>query len=215
MPIFLDGIMPPALMGGSAVGSVLEIAAFAVGGAIIYLYLFNRVTRQSFHDLIARTYVIDSATQGKVGVGPVWKGHLIVLAALLLVTLGVSKVVELRLERSRDFSVLFSIIEKLTNSRMVYSASAIEMAAMGTDGTNHYLVVSARWKGRPGNLQRATKEIASMVLDQDPNILGQQVLVVNVTYGFNIGIASAWRGYTARGTPAEWRTKFNQVNPAK
>jgi uncharacterized RDD family membrane protein YckC len=212
LPFFLNGIMLPASMGGSIVGTAIETIVFVAGGAIIYLYLFNRATRQSLHDLIVGTYVIDSATQGKVDVRPLWKGHPVVLTALLLVGIGYSTLIEPRLARSNTLSGLIPIVEKLLNSKKVYGANVMKMTYMGTGGTAHRLEVRANWRSRPGDLPRARAEIASMVLDQAPDILGQDTLVITVSYGFDIGIASGWRSETDSGTPAEWRVKINQAN---
>ncbi len=212
LPFFFDGMLPPPSMGWPVIRIAMEIIIAGAGLALPYLYIFNRATRQCLHDLIARTYVIDSATQGKVGVRPLWKWHAIVIIALTLAAIGYSEIIEPKLYRASGLSGISAVVEKLVKSKELYGASVGEITNWGSSGASHRLIVSARWRGRPDNLPRARAEIASMVLDQAPDILGQDTLVITVSYGFNIGIASAWRSYGDSGTPAEWKVKINQAN---
>ena len=62
------------------------IGALLVGGSfsILYLYLFNRRTRQSLHDLVVGTYVVYAGAQQEE-VREVWKPHLVIVALLFII----------------------------------------------------------------------------------------------------------------------------------
>lgn len=53
---------------------------------ICYLYIFNRQTRQSLHDLAVDSYVVDYFSTGRINLPKIWKGH---RAASAILGLGV------------------------------------------------------------------------------------------------------------------------------
>ena len=69
-----DGVLAPG-------GPLINALVFGLGGAILYLYLFNGVTRQSLHDLVAGTYVVRETAEAELEVDPVPRVHLVVAAA--------------------------------------------------------------------------------------------------------------------------------------
>ena len=79
LPFFLNGaLIPPSVM-ISPLGVLVGLIIFGIGGAIIYLYIFNRRTRQSFHDLAAGSFVIRSlAAAPPVAIG-ISKYHIVVV----------------------------------------------------------------------------------------------------------------------------------------
>ncbi len=57
IPFFLNGaLISPSVM-ISPIGYVIGFILFGAGGAIIYLYICNRLTRQSLHDLFVGSFV--------------------------------------------------------------------------------------------------------------------------------------------------------------
>lgn len=57
-PVIANGAILNIETGAEIIGAVLAAIVFWIGPANIYLFLFNRNTRQGFHDLLARTYVV-------------------------------------------------------------------------------------------------------------------------------------------------------------
>ena len=51
LPFFLNGALIPTSVIMSPLGILIGLIVFGIGGAIVYLYIFNRRTRQSLHDL--------------------------------------------------------------------------------------------------------------------------------------------------------------------
>lgn len=84
MPYFLNGAHVSQQWMMSWFGIVFSVLVFGFGASIIYLFLFNRRTRQSLHDLIAGSFVLKSdAPEGPVTV-KIWRGHYVVVAILLM-----------------------------------------------------------------------------------------------------------------------------------
>jgi len=57
---------------------------FGLGGALVYLYVFNRRTRQSLHDLAAGTFVVAARHSGGIR-ERIWRPHLALAAGWLVV----------------------------------------------------------------------------------------------------------------------------------
>lgn len=84
IPFFANGLpLDPRLAMSSPLGYLLALVVFGGMLAIIYLYIFNRRTRQSLHDLVVGSYVecFDRATQA-VPFPNMWRGHIVVVAVL-------------------------------------------------------------------------------------------------------------------------------------
>ncbi len=73
---------------------------------------------------------------------------------------------------------------------------------------SQYLQVTAVWKGKPEDIEAACEEIAEVVMNEYPRTAEQDSISISIKYGFDIGIADAWKSYTASATPAEWRDRL-------
>lgn len=61
----------------------LSVAIFGIGLSIVYLYVFNRKTRQSLHDLLVGSYVVSGESKEPVEAAPLWKLHSAVCVFIL------------------------------------------------------------------------------------------------------------------------------------
>jgi hypothetical protein len=73
------------------IGFLIGFILFGFGGAIVYLYVFNRRTQQSLHDLVVGTFVTRAFPHGKV-VGSIWRPHLIMVGLWLVAVIGIEEV---------------------------------------------------------------------------------------------------------------------------
>jgi uncharacterized RDD family membrane protein YckC len=87
-PFFLDHLVIPLSVTMSPIGALIVLILFGFGGAIVYLFIFNRRTRQSLHDLVMGTFVTRASPPGKV-VGAIWRPHLIIVGVWLVVVIGI------------------------------------------------------------------------------------------------------------------------------
>ena len=99
----------------------LSVAIFGIGILIIYLYVFNRRSRQSLHDLLVGSYVVSADTSGPVIAPAVWQGHLAV-CALLLVASGATPYFTKNLAASEPFASLMDISHALNSEPWVLHA---------------------------------------------------------------------------------------------
>jgi len=74
-PFFLNGAQFPNELMTSFFMYPLSLIIFGGIFSIVYLYVFNRTTRQSLHDLLAGTFVVNANVEKHVA-GTVWRVHI-------------------------------------------------------------------------------------------------------------------------------------------
>lgn len=214
VPFFFNGApMSPDIMQSPLVMILLAFIVFFMGGATIYLYLFNRKTRQSLHDILLSTFVInlDSSLERE----PIWKGHFITLGIYLtIIIVGVTIFIP-KLAKKEFFADLLKTQQQIQKSGLVqYSTVSTGFTWTSnneSDSENKftYCTINAKLNHRPSNYEKTISEIAKIVLNSYPPIFEKSSLIINVIYGYDIGIARAWNNQSKQLSPAEWEALIN------
>jgi len=211
LPFYLNCVLSSV---GIAVVSwtalLLGLVVFCMGGTIAYLYLFNRRTRQSLHDLAVGSYVVRVQPRGLINAPPIWKGHLIAIAVLLLLAVTLA-CAGMALTRVAFFEQLLTVQQAILSSGSVNSVSVTEGVSMSSFNGNFQsakvLSVNTQWKEKPLDFQAAAHEVAALVLKTDPDATRDDLLSVTISSGYNIGIYSSHRSETVSHSPAEWKSE--------
>ena len=198
----------------SPIGYVIGFILFGFGGAIIYLYVFNRRTRQSLHDLAAGTFVTKTSPQGVV-TGSVWRPHLVVVGVWFVAVVGLS-VAMTSLSQKGIFPGLIDVQQAIQAAGKVHVATVNVGKSWrivgGSRSEATYFHSNAIWKQRPEDDEAAARSIASIILLKYPDIADKDVLTVNITYGYDIGIAGAWKSHTFSHSPSEWQKMLSETS---
>ena len=187
---------------------VLAVAIFGIGLSVIYLYIFNRTSRQSLHDLLVGSYVVAAEATGPVVAAAPSRVHLAV-CALLIVAAGIAPYFMKNLAASEPFASLMNVYHAVNSEPWVVSSKVNKgQTFMTTTGggrrTITHLSITAYSKDPDiKNVERA-KQLAALALSADSSARGLDVIQVTLVYGYDIGIASAWRSQNHTHTPAEW-----------
>ncbi len=207
VPFFLNGLIISPSITQSAIGYVIGFIIFAFGGSIIYLYIFNRRTRQSLHDLVVGTFVVRTDPKGEVAATLVWNGHFVVVGIWFLVIFGLLVIAPI-VSHIGIFPELFAVQKSIQASGKVHVATVFVGKSWGSTGDETwettYFSSNAIWKSRPDDFEVAAAQIAAIVLDEYSEIMQKDILAITVTYGYDIGIARAWRKWNVRHSPQEW-----------
>lgn len=207
IPFFLNGAMiPPSIVMSPVIGTMLGLLIFGFGGSIVYLYVFNRKTRQSLHDLIVGSYVIKQNANGPLVVPSVATIHYGVIATLFIVVILFSTVIGPKLTGKGPFPELMNIYEKLQAMEGVNVAGVNVDKTFGTGGTSTYLTANVVMRKKPRSFEEAANNAARLILANYPNAKNKNFLTISVVYGFDIGIASGWQRQNFSHSPAEWES---------
>lgn len=212
VPYFLNNLQSRTIQQYAIAGTVAALIIFGAGGAIIYLAIFNRATRQSLHDLLLGTYVVRTTPSGPVSTPAFWKKHWTIILALNVAVVAGSWVASSYLSKVPSFAGMLTLQRTVDDTGRFQAVSVMKGTNWGPQGTNTFLNVNVVSKSG-ANLEDQTVEVARIVLEKEPTALGSDTLNITVTYGFDIGIASGWRSYFNRGSPEAWTKRFQQGSP--
>jgi len=208
IPYFLNGLpLPGAALTSLAISSLLVLMVFGIGFSITYLYLFNRKTRQSLHDLIVGSYVVSAKPSvGEASFPPIWRGHWAIVSILIVLSLSTPVIAE-QIMSSKFFAGMTPMYQAVQTQPHVINATVNRGSASfyGTRGHSetHYLSAALRVDQPITNDKSYARNIAHIIGALDPSLAQENVVTVRLTYGFDIGIASGWRGQTYTFKPDE------------
>jgi hypothetical protein len=171
--------------------------------AIVYLYIFNRTTRQSLHDLVVGSYVARVPAEGAIVPVPVWSVHKIVVGVVLAAA-AVAPYFTMNLANSGRFAPLMQAYKAVNAVPGVVVATVNQGETFGNGANTTYLQVTAFIAEPRVQDPALAKQLAKAALDADPSYMKLDVVQVVLARGFDIGIASAHTSMNYNDTPAGW-----------
>jgi hypothetical protein len=211
VPYFLNGAFVDA---GTMTSWLVTFLVLGLGGSIVYLLLFNRRTRQSLHDLAVGAYVVsnkagDSSSENR----EMWPAHSIVVGLILAAAL-VLPYFGQRLASSSLFVELLSVQHALQQDPDVRHASAVVgvnkfFGKNQSATTTHIFSSSIVLSRRVTDVDSLANRLARIILDQDASAGKEDEIAISIHYGYDIGIASAWRNRDFAFSPEQWRKRFS------
>jgi len=229
----------PAAKGGlfsevwTGVSFLLDAGVFAM----VYLYVFNRRTRQVTHDLVAGTFVIrasawplpatrmDGMDTGMAAAGGargvvtrerVWNPHFGIIAGLLTVFCIAGYFGARAMKKANWFSGLPPIHDALLEQPEVENAGVMYQHnfAGGSDEANS-IVITIQPGSNFGEDEAEATKMAGIALKASPEASRVGTLTVVIAHGDNFGVFN-W-SWTRRfsHTPEEWRKILETGNPSK
>ncbi|MFC3201654.1 RDD family protein [Alteromonas oceani] len=184
---------------GSYFWVLYPIGALIIGGSfsILYLYVFNRRTRQSLHDLVVGTYVVYAGAQQEE-VREVWKPHLVIVALLFIVGF----------ISPRFIFIVFSYSEfeqMLATRAALMQEPGVNTVGIMDSSTSYYGEPTGQGNTLQNSVDLAVyidsnrvddmeyaRELAEKVLVHYPDAMDKDVISVDLYYGYDIGIWSSW-----------------------
>lgn len=213
---FLSNAQLPDALLFSAWAAVLGLAIFGLGACLLYLFVFNRRSRQALHDVLSGSFVVRAAWQGPLPAAltaPLPRLHRGV-CALLLVLGAVGPLVSqhwLQKDGAATFAPLAQILRAVNALPWVQSSAVNQGVSYthsskdgGSSKTVRHLSISAI--SRDAHIDRAERlqELARLALAAHPEAAALDAIQISVAHGYDIGIASSWRYQHQALSPADW-----------
>ncbi len=191
-----------------------SLVVFGFGGAIVYLFIFNRRTRQSLHDLFVESFVVRADESGDV-TARIWPIHFGIALSLLAAALAAPALLQEQMsavisdDAFKSLQGLEAEVLKLPDVRRVSVATqTVTFATTRETATTRYLVVTIGLRRRIEDTAPIFRDVAKAVLDREPSLLGQEKLRITIETGFELGIVNVTNTQTETGTAGEWREKI-------
>ncbi|USH01373.1 RDD family protein [Grimontia kaedaensis] len=187
---------------------IYPLSFIILGGflSILYLYIFNRVTRQSLHDLVSGTYVV--SVNGSIGTPlSIWKPHLVIVT-LVLITSFLSPIFTSDLVKSKDFISLLETEREIRKNKLVKSATVQEVSSTfnsfdSSSKTIKFVEANVFLHKKGVYDANIAKRLAAIIVDVYPDSLNNSFIQVTLTYGYDIGISSRWYSNVYRFSPKD------------
>lgn len=184
----------------------LSLIIFGGLFSILYLYIFNKITRQSLHDLIVGTYVVNANVEQQE-LGKVWSVHFIIVAIIFLAATVVPAFTT-QLAQSEPFKGILEVRSALSNNPSVAYAtisSGSSTFSSTNEGSKTTTYVSSKVFLRADNVSdvELARRLASIVIANYPEVLQKDTIQITLTYGYDIGIASSWSNHSHNFNPRE------------
>ena len=186
----------------------LSVVIFGGILSILYLFVFNRVTRQSLHDLAVGSYVVNADAENQK-VGAVWRVHLIIVALLFVIT-AILPAFTGKLAQSGLFKGLLAAQSALSREPGISYCtinSGTTTSISSNSGSRHttYVGVKAFLSADNINDRKLARHLADIVLQTFPDAGKKDAVEITLIHGYDIGIWSRWYSHTYDFNPAELR----------
>lgn len=206
IPFFANGLpVDPGMAMGSVLGYLLALIVFGGMFVTVYLYVFNRRTRQSLHDLVVGSYVerFDSPAR-PVPFPTMWRGHLAVAGLLAVAALGVP-IAANHLAQTESFADLMPLYRTLSSQPHVMTAQVARGWASMNGRTSRSLQSSLQLDAPLIGDAAMARRIAQRMAEADSQIAQENAVVVRLVFGYDMGIASGWKAHVYSYKPEELR----------
>jgi uncharacterized RDD family membrane protein YckC len=184
---------------------VLACIVVLIATADVYFYLFNRGTRQSLHDLLFGTFVVNVATEPEPRA--VWPLHRFFAAGIWILLCAVGLVV-MRFMNQSPFSDMLEIRNALMRDPLLsaatvaYTTTGTMTAGGGIEKHSYYAATLTIDEDRVADKGLA-RDKAKVLLATYPAAAREGAVVIELVYGYDIGISSSWQSASYTFTPEQ------------
>ncbi len=211
VPYFLNGApIPPRLL-FTWIALLLSFIIFGIGLSIVYLFVFNRRTRQSLHDLVVGTFVVKTGRSPEALKPKIWAGHYVIIAFLLIASICAPLLLK-GLATKGPFKELLPLQTSLMNLPDVRYASVFAGKSFFSDSKGSRSVntvsVAIQVNKRIEDYDTFANRMAKVVFESHPEVTQRDQLIVNIIYGYDIGIAHSSFSHGYNFSPAQWQQRI-------
>jgi len=215
LPYFLNGLYFPFIPLPNTLNLVISwllmLIVFGMGLSIVYLFLFNRRTRQSLHDVLLKTFVILEKAEDVAPRREIWPVHYAVTACILVASVTLPYFLSGNVKLDPGMTVLYK------NLQQTGKYTFVEITDMKHKmGSVHSTSIDVKvWmKEKPETFRSAAENIAAKVFSLFPEVEARDYLAVSISRGFDIGIWSVSRTESFNLTPERWRKQLGDRVPS-
>lgn len=200
-PFFVQGSgLPGALLHSFW---IYPVSLILFGGLVstAYLMVFNRRTRQGPHDWICKTFVVNVESDPQRP-EPIWLGHSVTVGFVLVLSLALPAAVQ----QSNIAEPQPDLDRSAAQLKQLDLVNHVQMARVDSgrdDVENRFTSAQIMLTENRVDDEDLAADIASQLLQGNDRIRTQGPLMINLTYGYDLGIFSSWDSRMHRFNSAE------------
>jgi uncharacterized RDD family membrane protein YckC len=218
LPATLNGMYFPIEKPGLFMSIAPALCVFGLGGALAYLYCFNRQTRQSAHDLATGSFVVSANESAEIH-RAIWKPHLaIVLVWFCVVGVGLI-ILPGVLGQSSDYQALVELHRAAQSvvpgaQVSVNRGTTKSFASQGGGSTATFLSVGVAVPLKPDSYEALADRMAATILHDLSDYGHVAQMTISVSYGYDILISSTSTTKSFTHSPQEWLKRVRMEDPS-
>jgi len=193
VPYFLNNAHFSSLEIGAYLDLVYSFVIVIFMSSVVYLYIFNRDSRQSLHDFAMGTFVVNvnvDRDRDREDVRVTWKAHLYVLCAFLVLSVITPSFLS-KATPSESVRMLIKTQSALIDNASVYYATiATGKLVQANSDTITYMRSQIYLKENLVKDADLASRLAVIIIANFSGSKGVDVVQVNLSYGYDIGISS-------------------------
>lgn len=181
--------------------------------SLLYFYIFNRITRQSLHDLLTNSFVLRVNALQPIN-DRIWPKHYIICFTLVLIIF------------VGGFNMQYRLIKNNSDLTMIQDLRSELLKINGIDNVGVSLLNMARvndaYKFRDLNvvvlihdnsipLSQLEETIAKTILEKYPQSHDVQEIHIRISYGYNIGITKKYTTFVVDFSPHNWQQRIHAI----
>ena len=214
VPICLNVLYLPVLP--ALIQLIIGLIFFCISVAVIYFYLFNRNTRQGFHDIVTKVFVVKAKRVKEPICSIIGRVHFVICSLLILVVLcGGGYVIYLQHQPANveTMTMLTNLQEDLAKIEGVDTTGVyVGNQVQSNDGnTIQNMNVTVYTHDPKLDLKVMEDNIINIVLVKYPLASHTKEIQVRIFYGYNIGIAKKYQTHVTAFSPANLERRGHAI----
>jgi len=214
IPICLNELYLPMLP--AFVQLIIGLLFFSISVAVIYFYLFNRNTRQGFHDIVTKVFVVKANRVKEPIRAIIGQAHFVICSLLVMVVLcGGGYVIYLQhqpanVEMMTMLTGLQAELAKIegVDTTGVYVGNQVQS---NNGNTIQNMNVTVYTHDPKLDLKVMEDNIINIVLEKYPLASHTKEIQVRIFYGYNIGIAKKYQTHVTAFSPANLERRGHAI----
>ncbi|UWX60869.1 RDD family protein [Chryseobacterium oranimense] len=208
-PFFLNRFKITESETFSVVNIIQSMIIFTLGLGIMIFYIFNKETRQSLHDIVAKTYVVQDHRNNAVTMMPQPKKLPFYITGTLLLLVIITSIYSY--SSNSEIKKLLPVYEKVSQQDHVSRASISMNHFSGNKQYVYTISIKTDKKQQyEGHMEYdpVIKKAVETFLNSNVYESDQDVLNVVIGSGFDIGIARQYYSYNVFKPIFKWRETY-------
>lgn len=208
-PFFLNGFKITGTATFSVVNIIQSMIIFTLGLGIMVFYIFNKETRQSLHDIVAKTYVVQDHRNSTVTIMPQPKKLPFYITGGLLLLVIITSIYNYN--SNSEIKKLLPVYEMVSRQDHVSRASISMNHFSGSKQYVYTISIKTDKKQQfNGHMENdpIIKEAVETFINSNVYENDQDVLNVVIGSGFDIGIARQNYSYNVFKPIFKWRETY-------
>lgn len=192
---------------------IIGITLFSIYAVEAYLFIFNKNTKQTLHDVISKTYVVDDGSSDFIDIvnnKRVLKSAIIFPILISVLVIGINfKMENTRLNEMHN--LVNSIQNQLPINNTTVSRGITKYSGTKNFENSNYIFIDCKKINQDDNSEDLSLKIAEIVLKSNIEFRDKESLIIQISTGYDIAIARKYHNQKYNLLLVDWKNKIEKT----